>query len=53
MVGTVVPSYTLASRREPRERDVFSAPGQLELVELKVEAGIAKSCHPKRCVPGD
>lgn len=39
--------------RAERERDVFSAPGQLELVELKVERGTAESCRPKHCMPGD
>lgn len=44
MACTAVPSYMLASRRELRERDVFSASGQSELVELKGETGTAESC---------
>lgn len=51
MICTAVPSYMLGSRRELREGDVFSVPGQLELVEMKVETGAAESCQPKGCVP--
>lgn len=52
MICTAVPSYMLGSRRELREGNVFSAPGQLELVEMKVEPGTAESSQPKGCVPG-
>lgn len=51
MICTAVPSYVLGSRREQRGH-VFSAPGQLELVEMKVETGTAEACQPKGCVPG-
>lgn len=44
MAFTAVPSYMLASRRELGERDVFIAPGQSELVELKGETGTTESC---------
>lgn len=50
MICTAVPSYMLGSRRELREGDVV--PGQLELVEMKVETGTAESCQPKGCMPG-
>lgn len=35
------------SRRGLREGNVFSVPGQLELVEIKVETGTAESCQPR------
>lgn len=50
MICTAVPSYMLGSRRELRDGDVV--PGQLELVEMKVETGTAESCQPKGCMPG-
>lgn len=51
MVCTAVTSYMLASRRVQRARNVFSAPGESELVEWKVEAGTAEPYQPERCVP--
>lgn len=52
MVHTVLPSYVLGSRREPRERNVLSVIGQSQLVDLKVETGTAKSCQLEHSVPG-
>lgn len=52
MICTAVPSYMLGSRRELREGDVFSVPGQLELVGMKMETETDESCQPKGCVPG-
>lgn len=52
MVCTAVPSYMLGSRRELGEGNVFSVPGQLELVEMNVETRTAESCQPKGSVPG-